>query len=135
MQRNKLDFSDVRRIAKSLADVQETTIHSAPALKVRGKLLTCRAIHKSAEPNSLAVRIGFKERERLLAADPGTYYLTDHYLNYPVILARLSQLTRDSLKSLLEMGCAFVNLRSKNTTKANRKPRHAVAIRRVGKPR
>jgi hypothetical protein len=41
----------------ALPDVEESTIHGAPSLKVRGKLLTCPAIHQSAEPNTLTDRL------------------------------------------------------------------------------
>ena len=58
MPTNKIDFDTVRRIALSLSDVEESTIYRSPALKVRGKLLACIPIHKSAEPDSVAVRIG-----------------------------------------------------------------------------
>ena len=68
MPRNKIDFDTVRRMALSLPDVEESTTYGSPALKVRGKLLTCIAVHKSAEPDSLAVRIDFEHRAELMAA-------------------------------------------------------------------
>ncbi len=62
MPSKKIDFEVVRELAMALPDVEESTIHGAPSLKVRGRLLTCPALHKSAEPDSLAVRIGFDQR-------------------------------------------------------------------------
>ena len=62
------------------------------ALKVRGKLLACLAIHKSAEPESLVVRIDLEQRAGLLEEAPETYYITDHYRNYPAVLVRLSRI-------------------------------------------
>ena len=44
--------------------------------------LTCVAIHKSTEPESLMVRIGLEQRAGLLAEAPETYYLTDRYRNH-----------------------------------------------------
>jgi hypothetical protein len=58
MPRKKLDFSAVRDIAMALPGVQESTIHGVPSLTVRGKLLACPTLHKSADPESLVVRIG-----------------------------------------------------------------------------
>src|SRR5713226_3349777 len=81
MPRTKVTFDIVREIGLALADVEEGTMYGSPALKVRGNLLTCLAIHKSAEPESLAVRIDFDQRAGLLAEEPKTYYLTDHYVN------------------------------------------------------
>src|SRR4030095_2281735 len=112
MRSKALDFDDVRKIAMAMPDVEESTIHGAPSLKVRGKLLTCPAIHRSAEPNTLAVRIGFDQRADLMTAEPDVYYVTDHYLNHPTVLVRLSLIHRDSLRDLLDM--ARLLLISKN---------------------
>jgi hypothetical protein len=103
MTKRKIDFDVVRSIALGLPDVEDSTIHGAPSLKVRGRLLTCPALHKSAEPDSLAVRIDIDQRAELLAADSDTYYVTDHYVNYPVVLVRLSRIHPDSLRDLLGM--------------------------------
>jgi hypothetical protein len=43
-------------------------MYGSPALKVGGSLLTCLAINKSAEPESLAVAVDFDQRSGLLAA-------------------------------------------------------------------
>ena len=64
--------------------------------------------HRSAEPGSLAVRVGFDDRAELLAAAPDVYYVTDHYLNYSAVLVRLSRVTPDVLRDLLGMAHKFV---------------------------
>lgn len=106
---NKINFDTVRSIALGLPDVEESTTHGAPSFKIRGKLLTCPAIHRSAEPGSIAVRIDFDQRAELITAAPDTYYLTDHYVNYPVVLVRLSHIQRDALQDLLRMAWRFVS--------------------------
>ena len=108
MPLKKIDFDLVREIALALPGVEESTTYGTPSLKVRGKLLTCMAIHRSAEPNTLAVKIDFDQRDELIEADPGVYYLTNHYVNYPVVLARLSRINEDALRDLLEMGWRFI---------------------------
>jgi len=108
MPKKPLGFDVVRELARRLPDVLESTGHGAPSLKVRGKLLTCPAIHKSAEPDSLVVKIGFDQRAELIAADPDVYYVTNHYVNYPTVLVRLSRIHRDSLRDLLGMASQFV---------------------------
>lgn len=113
MRSKKMDFDVVREIAMALPDVEESTTHGAPSLKVRGRLLTCPALHQSAEPGSLAVRIGFDQRAELLATDPRVYYVTDHYVNYPTVLVRLSQVHRDSLRDLLGTSWRFVSAKAK----------------------
>jgi hypothetical protein len=47
-------FDDVRRIGLALPGVEESTTYRGPSLKIRGKLLTCPAINKSAEPVSIS---------------------------------------------------------------------------------
>src|SRR5262245_38308971 len=101
MPRTPLTFSVVRSLALKLPDVEESSIHGEPSLKLSGKLLACPAIHKSAEPGTLAVRIDFDERDKLIASEPGIYYLTEHYANYPTVLVRLSRISRAALRDLL----------------------------------
>src|SRR4029450_12945219 len=113
MRSRALDFNAVRKIAMALPDVEESTIHGAPWLKVRGKLLTCPAIHQSAEPNTLAVRIGFDQRAELMANDHETYYMTDHYVTHPAVLLRLQRIPHDALRDLLGMARLFVVSRGK----------------------
>jgi hypothetical protein len=108
MPRNAINFDTVRKIGLAFSGVEESTAYGAPALKVRGKLLACEPTHRSAEPNSLVVRVGFDDRAELLAADPDVYYVTDHYLNYTSVLVRLSRVTPDVLRDLLGMAHKFV---------------------------
>lgn len=113
MPARKMNFDVVREIALALPDVEESTIHGAPSLKVRGKLLTCPALHKSAEPNSLAVRIDLAQRAELIAAEPSVYYVTDHYVNFPTVLVRLSAIKRNALRQLLDKAWQFASARRK----------------------
>ena len=108
MPRKKIDFDTVRQIALALPDVEESTAYGSPAFKVRGQLLAGIAVNKSAEPGSLGVCVDFDQRAELLAADPDVYYLTDHYMNYPFVLVRLSRIHPDALRDLLGMAWRFV---------------------------
>ncbi len=100
-----MDFDAVRQIARELGQVEET----ASALKVGGKLLACVPRNKSAESGSLAVRMDPGRREDLLRDAPDVYYVTDHYLNYPMVLVRLSRIHEDALRDLLRSAKAFVS--------------------------
>jgi hypothetical protein len=113
MPKKRIDFDVVREIALALPDVEESTMRGAPSLKVRGRLLTCPALHQSAEPNSLAVRIDVDQRAELIDAEPGVYYLTDHYVNYPMVLVRLSAIDRKALRDLLEKAWRFASSKKK----------------------
>ena len=96
-----MTFATVRTISRGLSEVEESTMYGKPALKWRGKLLACIASHPSAEPNTLIVRMGFDERDALIADDSTTYYLKEHYVNYDVVLVRLSKVTKDAMQDLL----------------------------------
>ena len=113
MRRRTPDFNLVRELARDLGDVEESTTREDAFIKVRGKLLTWIPVNKSAEPGSLAVRIDLDHRAELLEADPDVYYLTDHYLNFPVVLVRLSRIHPDALKGLLRMAWSFVTAKPK----------------------
>jgi hypothetical protein len=93
----------------ALSEVEEGTAYGSPALKVRGKMFACQAIHRSAEANTLVVCIDFDQRDELIAGDPQTYYLTDHYVNYPCVLVRLARIHEDALRDLLLMGWQFMS--------------------------
>lgn len=108
-RRQTIAFDDVLEMGRSLPDVEVTTSWGAPALKVRGKMFACGAIHKSAEPETLVVRMGFDQRDELIAADPDTYYLTEHYVDYACVLVRLRRVHPDALRDLLLMGWRFMS--------------------------
>jgi hypothetical protein len=122
MSRKPLDFGVVREIALALPDVKESTGRGATSLKVRGKLLTCPAVHKSAEPHSLVVKIGVDQRAKLIATDPDVFYITDHYVNYPSVLVRMSRIRRDALRDLLELARQFVSEQTKTRGPGGRRP-------------
>jgi hypothetical protein len=114
-KRRGIDIDVVRTIARSLPDVEESTSPRGTGFKVRGKLLACEAIHKSAEPNSLMVRIGTRDRKLLVAAEPETYYLTDHYRGYPAVLVRLSVIDPKALRKLLEDTAQILTVRRRGS--------------------
>lgn len=125
MTRTGINFDIVRKVGLTLPGVEESTAYGAPALKVRGKLLACVPSHRSAEPGSLVVRVGFEDRAELLAADPDVYYVTDHYLGYTAVLVRMSRVTTDVLRDLLGMAHKFVTAHEprRSPSRNRRKPR------------
>jgi hypothetical protein len=93
-----ISFDTVREIAGQLPGAVEGTSYGTPAFHV-GKTLFVRQ-HQDGE--SLVVRIEPEERTIRIAADPKTYFVTDHYINYPWILVRMANVQRRELKELLE---------------------------------
>lgn len=113
-----MTFDDVRKIALALEQVEEGTSYGTPAFKVRGKLVA--RLREDGE--TLVVGMEIDQREELLAADPDTYYLTDHYLSYPCILVRLPRVHPDALRDLLRgavrLASVQVSRRRSNTRRA-----------------
>jgi len=101
MARKAITFETVRAMARALPDVEEGTMYGTPALKVRGHWLVCVPTHKSAEPNSLAVRVDFAQRDEMIAAEPEVYYVKEHYASYPTVLVRLAHVHPDALQDLI----------------------------------
>ena len=102
-------FDKAIAIGRTLPDVEVTTTWGAEALKARGKMFACVAINKSAEPNSMVVRMDIAQRDLLIEEDPETYYLTDHYVDYPCVLVRLSRVSSEALRDLLIGAHRFVS--------------------------
>ena len=51
---------------------------------------------------SLVVMISMSDRELRMKVDPETFFITDHYLNYPAMLVRLATVREEDLRELLE---------------------------------
>ncbi len=125
MRSTKSDaFAVVRELGLSLPDVEEGTMYGAPALKLRGKMLACITTNKAADPDSLAVQVGFVNRDLLIVKDPSTYYLRKHYASYPVVLVRLNTVKRNDLRDVLDMAWRYASGAGKRG-RAKRKARPA----------
>jgi hypothetical protein len=120
MPGTKVTFETVRKLGLALPEVEDSTMYGKLALKVRGKLLACLAVHKSAEAESLVVRIDLEQRAGLLEEAPETYYVTDHYRNYPAVLVRLSRIPIDQLRDLLGASWRFVTSEPKKNQRSSR---------------
>jgi hypothetical protein len=110
-------FEHVRKIALAIDHVEESTSYGTPAFKVGGSLLS----RQHDEPDWLVVRTTFEERDELIAADPDTYFITDHYLKYPWVLVRLSRVHRDALGDLLRRAARLASAKKSRSTKARKR--------------
>jgi hypothetical protein len=52
---------------------------------------------------TLAVKCGEDERDFRMEADPATFFVTDHYRGYPIVLVQLNRVERADLRELLEV--------------------------------
>jgi hypothetical protein len=114
-----ISLKTVESFGRTLPGVEVTTTWGQPTLKVGGRMFVCKASHKSAEPNTLVVMMDFTDRDALIEDDPDTYYLKDHYVNYPCVLVRLSRVRADALRDLITGAHRFISARSR-TKRAGR---------------
>lgn len=97
-------WQTVLDLGRAMKNVEESTSYGTPSLKVKKKFL----LRLKEDGESIAIKIGFDERDMLMAADPEAFYVTDHYVPYPAMLVRLSKVTRDQLRDVLNLAYAFV---------------------------
>ena len=107
-------FDMVRAVGLALPDVEDATRYDgSPVLKLGGCFMAGLATHPSAEPDTLVVRSGYEDREWLIADAPETYYLTDYYRSYPLVLVRLSRIDRDALRDLLSVSWRLTSAKAR----------------------
>ena len=94
-------FDAVRIAARGLPDVEECLYYGTPALKVHGQMFVCIASHRSAEPDTLVVRMSKEMRDAIIAEQPDVYYLKEHYVGYDSVLVRLRKVSKEALHDLV----------------------------------
>ena len=98
MKKPRVTWNTVLRIGLALPNVEESTSYGTPALKTRGKLF----IRLHDDLDKIVVKMPFDRRDELMSADPETYFITDHYREYPWILVSLAHVHPDALPDLVQ---------------------------------
>jgi len=99
MKQRRVTYEVVRQLGLALPNVAEGTSYGQPALKAKGKAFVC--LHR--DQDKIVLKIPFDRREELMAADPETYFITDHYREYPCVLVSMAKVHPDALSGLLKM--------------------------------
>lgn len=97
-------FDTVRQLAFALPEVTEGTSYGTPAFHVRGKML----VRLREDGETLALKAEPAEREFRILANPEAFFVTAHYIGYPVMLVRLGVVSADELRALLEQAWRLV---------------------------
>ena len=84
-------------LSLGLPGVGETTSWGQPTLKAHGKLWVWWSPHEDAP----VFKVPFEEREILLEAEPGTFFVTAHYKGHPLVLVRPEKLDLEWAKANL----------------------------------
>ena len=113
-------FEAARRMALALDHAEEASSYGTPGFKVDGVLFA--RLHQKLD--ALVVRMDIEQRAALMEADPETYFITDHYLNYEWVLVRLDRVDPDALRDLLRGAwrSAATNKKKQKRTAARRRP-------------
>ena len=93
-----MTFDDVRKFALTWPEVEDGTSYGTPALKVRKKML----VRLKEDGDSLVMPdVPIDERAMLVESRPEIFYFTDHYIDYPIVLIRMSKVRRGIVEPLL----------------------------------
>ena len=98
-------YERVLALTAALPGVEHTRAYGTPCIKVLGKVM---ARLRSESEGGLALRCDFPDRHMLMQADPRTFYVTDHYLNWPMVLINLEEVRWDAMPGLLETAWRLV---------------------------
>ena len=96
-----MKWEQLVQLGCELPEVEEGIWFRTPALKVRGKSF----VRLKEDGESVVFILGsVDEQEFLTKAQPGIYFITDHYRGWPAVLARLAQLRVPECRLRLEQG-------------------------------
>ena len=85
------------RIALRSPGAVESTSYGTPSVKVNGRILSR---WRTEAEGALAIRCDFLDRQILMQAAPRVFFVTDHYLDYPMVLVHLDRIDDKSLADL-----------------------------------
>ena len=93
-----VDLDALRKIALSFPGVEEGTAYGTPCFRVGKKF-----IGRTRDGDTVYVLpMGLDEREMLIEAEPETFFVTDHYRDWPYVLVRLDSIDADRLRVYFE---------------------------------
>jgi hypothetical protein len=95
----QINYDTVRQMALALPNVEDGMSYGTPALKVKGQLV----VRLREDLDSIVLKMPFDRRKELIAGDPETYYITDHYREYEWVLVRLAKVHADALRDFLQI--------------------------------
>ena len=98
-KRRGVTVDTTRQLLLGFPGVEEGPCYGTPGFRVRGKFLA----RLRDSDTVLVVKCGDMERDLRMQSDPETFFTTDHYRGWPTVLVRLSSVTKDDLRDVLEV--------------------------------
>ncbi|MEC7795757.1 MAG: MmcQ/YjbR family DNA-binding protein [Pseudomonadota bacterium] len=94
-----MTHEEVRALLLSFPGVEDGVSYGEPSFKVAGKFLTWL---RPKLDDSIVVHLdNLDERDLLIEMAPAAFHVTDHYRDYPIILARIAHVDPVWLKAAL----------------------------------
>lgn len=91
--------ADLRRIALSFPEANEKPSYGKPSFFIAKKFFTRL---RDEDASIVWIVDSIDERDHLLEMDPKTYFITDHYRDYPSVLVRIARIDKTMLRKMLE---------------------------------
>jgi hypothetical protein len=91
--------AEAEAIILSFPGVEPGLSWNTPSFKAYGKFFTRI---RDEDASIVLQAVSRDEREMLIEAEPKTFHFTDHYRNFPIVLARLAHIDAAPLQSFLE---------------------------------
>lgn len=91
--------AEAEAIILSFPGVEPGLSWNTPSFKAYGKFFTRI---RDEDLSVVLQAVGPDEREMLIEAEPQIFHFTDHYRNFPIVLARIEHIDPASLRSFLE---------------------------------
>ena len=94
-----MTVDEVRALILSFPGVEDAVSYGEPSFKVGGKFFTWL---RPRLDDSIVVHLdNLDERELLIEMDPETFHFTDHYRDWPIVLARIASVDPAWLRTML----------------------------------
>jgi hypothetical protein len=90
-------FAQLRDYALTLPGVEEGTSYGTAAFRVKGKFF----LRLKEDGETIVLKTDFYERDHLIESEPETFFITDHYRDYPAVLVRLAAVRPRQLRELV----------------------------------
>jgi hypothetical protein len=122
--------AEARKIMLAMKGTSEAPYFGKPAVFYAESFVG--RVHDKEE--AVALRVGTIEmRDVMLEAEPRLFYITDHYKPWPMLLARLKELDRTTLKELVIARMREIDAKAKKKKKAAPPAEKAVKKKAVKK--
>ncbi len=88
-----------KKVALSFPEAHEKPSYGNPSIFIAKKFFTRL---RKEDASVVWIVDSIDERDHLMEMDPKTYFITDHYRDYPSVLVRIARIDETMLKKMLE---------------------------------